>query len=112
MSGPGIEVSIKPEALAADWAWRTSVNVMVRGPVACAEAQPAASTETATTATKRRRVSTISPDSREQSKARGSLLGTRRAQLIVDPTSWRDEVGIRPAAHAGVAGDDGRLGVR
>jgi hypothetical protein len=54
-------VSIKPDALAVDWACRTSVNVMVCGPAARAGAQPAANTAMMTTAAKRRAVAMISP---------------------------------------------------
>ncbi|BBZ40352.1 hypothetical protein MCNS_34150 [Mycobacterium conspicuum] len=60
MSGPGTEVSIKPDALAADWACRTSVSVMVRGPAARANPQLAINNATTATATKRRAFMTIS----------------------------------------------------
>jgi hypothetical protein len=60
-SGPGIEVSIKPEALPADWPCRTSVNVMVCGPAACADPQLALDTARTITATKRRTVKANSP---------------------------------------------------
>ena len=51
LDGPGTEVSITPAALAADWACRTSVNVMLCDPAARADPQPGeAATEMATMA--------------------------------------------------------------
>jgi hypothetical protein len=55
-------VSITPDALAADWAWRTNVKVILRCPAARAGAHPAASTTTTMMATKRRIVTAISAD--------------------------------------------------
>jgi hypothetical protein len=60
-SGPGVEVSITPAALATDCPCRTSVNVMVRGPAARADPQLAANTTTTMAAKKRRAITTISP---------------------------------------------------
>jgi hypothetical protein len=59
-SGPGVEVSIRPDAFAVDWPCRTSVNVIVCGPAARADPQLVANIATTTTPTKRRVVMMIS----------------------------------------------------